>query len=350
MAIGRISGPLLKSNLIRDGVDLAFETDLLYLDVTNRRIGVNTASPDTDLDVNGTLRATNIQIDNQLDVGQISIFGNNINSSSNVINFTAAAGEPTVYHSLLVVDDFDIQNNSITTNKSNSPIEIRPNGTGTIELQANTNITGNLGVSGNVTAVGNVVIGGNVTIGNEITDSITINASIQSDLIPQADNTFDLGSPGFRWRSVYVADFYTTSLNVPELDVGEISFRDNEISTAPGEDLYIDGNGSGGVRLGNFRIVDNIITNLVSGSITTIQQSGTGYFKIATTNGFVPPVGTNAQRPTAYAVVGMTRYNTESKALEVWDGLAWASPSGSSGAVSENDANDIAASFALILG
>ncbi len=32
MAIGRISGPLLKSNLIRDGVNLAFETDLLYLD------------------------------------------------------------------------------------------------------------------------------------------------------------------------------------------------------------------------------------------------------------------------------------------------------------------------------
>ena len=38
MAVGRISGPLLKANLLRNGVDLAFETDLLYLDVNNNRI------------------------------------------------------------------------------------------------------------------------------------------------------------------------------------------------------------------------------------------------------------------------------------------------------------------------
>ena len=45
MAVGRISGPLLKSNLIRNGIDLAFETDLLYLDVTSQRIGIKTTTP-----------------------------------------------------------------------------------------------------------------------------------------------------------------------------------------------------------------------------------------------------------------------------------------------------------------
>jgi hypothetical protein len=79
-------------------------------------------------------------------------------------------------------------------------------------------------------------------------------------------------------------------------------FRDNEITTTTGQDLYIDGNGAGGVRLGNFRIVDNVITNVVAGAISQIVQSGTGYFKIAGTNGFVPPVGSDAQRPTGYAV------------------------------------------------
>ena len=44
MAVGRISGPLLSKNLLRDGVDLAFETDLLYLDVTTGRIGINTST------------------------------------------------------------------------------------------------------------------------------------------------------------------------------------------------------------------------------------------------------------------------------------------------------------------
>jgi hypothetical protein len=115
-------------------------------------------------------------------------------------------------------------------------------------------------------------------------------------------------------------------------------------------DLYIDGNGTGGVRLGNFRIVDNVITNVVAGAISQIVQSGTGYFKIAGTNGFVPPVGDNAQRPTGYEALGMTRYNTFSKALEIWDGLTWASPAGSSGAVSINQAEDIAVQIALTLG
>ena len=82
----------------------------------------------------------------------------------------------------------------------------------------------------------------------------------------------------------------------------------------------------------------------------TWSKTGNGYFKIDTTNGFVPPRGTDAQRPSAYAVIGMTRYNTTSKAIEVWDGAAWSSPAGASGAVSEIVANDIAASFALMLG
>ena len=45
MAIGRISGAMLKSNLERNGTDLAVETDLLYIDVANNRIGINTNTP-----------------------------------------------------------------------------------------------------------------------------------------------------------------------------------------------------------------------------------------------------------------------------------------------------------------
>ena len=58
MAIGRISGSVLKSNLTRNGTDLAFETNLLYLDVTNSRVGIGTSSPTTTLDVSGTVNST----------------------------------------------------------------------------------------------------------------------------------------------------------------------------------------------------------------------------------------------------------------------------------------------------
>jgi hypothetical protein len=350
MAIGRISGQLLKSNLLRAGENLAFETDLLYLDVVNSRIGIKTSTPNVDLEVNGHTRSTNLTVDTQLNVGDLHFTGNTITSDSGTINFAAAAGEATVYHSRLQIDDLQLQGNIISTTVSNSSIEIDPNGTGTVNIIANTNITGNLVVSGNVNATGNVVIGGNIQIGDALTDNIVINASIRSDLVPETDNTYDLGSPTFRWRAIYVNDFYTTALNVPTLDIGNLMFRDNEITTTTGQDLYIDGNGAGGVRLGNFRIVDNVITNVSTNAITQIAQTGTGYFKIQGTNGFVPPRGDDAQRPTAYAVLGMTRYNINSKALEIYDGITWASPAGASGAVSEIQANDISAAFAIALG
>jgi len=350
MALGRISGPLLKSNLVRDGVDLAFETDLLYIDVNNARIGVNTASPATDLDVNGTSRTTDLIVSNQIDVGNISITGNTISSDLNTLSFLPSGDDPVVYHSKINVDDIQITGNKISTINSNADIDFQPNGTGTVELLSDTNITGNLSVSGNVNADGNVTIGGNIVIGDEQTDTIEFNASIQSDIIPISDDTFDLGASGFRWRDAYVNNLYSTTLNLNTLDIGDFTFRDNEITTSAGLDMILTGNGTGGVQLGNLKVSGNVITNVANNQITQIAQSGTGYFKIAGTNGFVPPRGTSGERPTGYAVLGMTRYNTDSRALEVWDGAAWASPAGASGAVSEIQANDIAASFALMLG
>jgi hypothetical protein len=355
MAIGRISGPLLKANLIRDGVDLTFrngasDPDLLYLDVNNARIGVNNSAPTTDLHVTGSTRTTTITVDNQLDLGNLHITGNTISSDLNTISFVPSGADPVIYNSKLHVDDLSIEGNTISTLSSNANLELRPNGTGTLEVFASTNIDGNLYVSGNINADGNVTIGGNIIIGDALTDTVVINAAIKSDLIPEQDNTYDLGSSSFRWKDLYVNRINADLLNLSTLDVGNILFRDNVISTTPNEDLYIDGNGTGGVRLGNFRITGNVITNVANNAITQIAQTGNGYFRIDGTNGFVPPRGNDSERPTAYAVIGMTRFNTNTNALEVWSGASWASPAGASGAVSEILANDIAASFALMLG
>ena len=54
MAIGRITGQMLSANLARSGTDLAFETNLLALDVSNSRVGIGTASPATTLHVSAT--------------------------------------------------------------------------------------------------------------------------------------------------------------------------------------------------------------------------------------------------------------------------------------------------------
>ena len=46
----------------------------------------------------------------------------------------------------------------------------------------------------------------------------------------------------------------------------------------------------------------------------------------------------------------MARYNTDSRSLEIWDGFTWASPAGSTGAVTGTQAEDISVAFALTLG
>lgn len=59
MAIGRISGPMLTRNLERQGQDLSVDGNLIYFDVTNRRIGINNDIPVSTLDVHGNVFAGN---------------------------------------------------------------------------------------------------------------------------------------------------------------------------------------------------------------------------------------------------------------------------------------------------
>src|SRR6056300_729939 len=150
MAIGRISGPLLKQNLLREGVNLAFETDLLYLDVVNSRVGIKTSTPQYDLDVNGTLRAPGAEIADFAEIGDIRISNNLITTYASPLNLGTA--DNVVYQSTLLIDDLRLRNNQIETTVSNSNIEFAPNGTGSVEIFANTNVYGNIVATGSITA------------------------------------------------------------------------------------------------------------------------------------------------------------------------------------------------------
>lgn len=348
MAIGRISGPLLKSNLIRDGVDLAFENDLLYLNVSDSRIGINTATPEYTLDVVGTTRSSNLNVTGSSTIGDFGIAGNTITSSNPIISFVASGGEATIYHSRVVINDIEFDGNSIYTNVSNSNLELIPNGTGIVNIQSSVNVTGDINIGGNIETTGDVTVGGNLNLAG----SVTINASINGDLIPGADNTYNLGSPTERWAHLYVDTLVATTFYLGSFQVGNVTFNNNTISTTGSNDLTLDANGTGAVKIGNFEITGNSIQNIASNAITELSSTGDGYFKISGTNGFVPPRGSTAARPTAYAVAGMTRYNTDTKALEVWDASVsnWVSPAGTIGAVSESTALQIAAEMALTLG
>ena len=234
MAIGRISGPLLKSDLLRNGVDLAFETDLLYLDVTNRRIGVRTTSPQYALDVDGVARVTDLEITNNVfNVGNVTLDGNNNSITTTAQEFTVTTADSVLIGNRVEVGDLEINNNFIENTNTNEDLFIRANGTGTINIEGNTNITGNLHATGNITA------DGDIRIGDADTDNIILNAEIASDLIPDANDTYSVGSPTKRWLNAYLNNSYVDTLVTNDIDFGDL-----DLVSRPGNIFYVSTLGS----------------------------------------------------------------------------------------------------------
>lgn len=269
--LGRISGPLLKKNLIRNGVDLAFETDLLYLDVNSKRIGINVADPvdiTADLTVNGLIRTGTIDItSDNVNIGAINISSNTITSSSAVLNLAAGGNGLVVYQSKLLVDDIQLENNVISTTASNADLELRPNGTGSVEIFANTNITGNITATGNLDVSGDITIGGNLTIGDQTTDTVSFVASVNSNIVPTVDNLYDLGSDSANWSAIYAA----------ELQVGNISVISNVISTIePNTNLIISASGTGTVLVPDNNVqIDQNLTVVGTTNVADLSILGT---------------------------------------------------------------------------
>ena len=345
MAVGKISGPLLSSNLVRDGVNLAVETDLLFIDVNKSRIGVNTDSPQFDLDVNGTVRTTHLDIRKTLTLGNLTISENSITSSQDTITIAPSGNNPVVYHARVVADQLQISDNTIQSSSLTNNLKLSASGNGLVEIDANTTISGNMEVLGNLTVQGNVVVSGNIVLGNEVTDTIVIAAGFASDLSPEVPNAYSLGTSQNRWNTVFVDQIDSNNLVTDRLQVGDLLFNNNQISSPD----HISIRSSAGVQIEDLYFKDSSLTNVVPDSITTIQHTGTGYLKIEGTNGVVIPVGSTEERPN-YAEIGMMRYNSDLESVEVWQGVEWGTPAGRHGPVTEDRASLIAASIVLTLG
>ena len=65
--------------------------------------------------------------------------------------------------------------------------------------------TGNVAVGGNLTVTGTSTFnGGTLTLGDSASDNVVFGADVDSHIIPDDDNTYDLGSTTQEWRNLYV--------------------------------------------------------------------------------------------------------------------------------------------------
>ena len=65
--------------------------------------------------------------------------------------------------------------------------------------------TGNVSVGGNLTVTGTTTFnGGTLTLGDAADDNVVFGADVNSNIIPNTDNTYDLGSSSQEWKDLYV--------------------------------------------------------------------------------------------------------------------------------------------------
>ena len=65
--------------------------------------------------------------------------------------------------------------------------------------------TGNVDVGGNLTVTGTTTFnGGTITMGDAATDNVVFGADVDSSIIPDDDDTYDLGSSSQEWRNLFI--------------------------------------------------------------------------------------------------------------------------------------------------
>ena len=221
MAVGRISGPLLQNNLTRNGIDLTFadtnpNSPLLKLDVTNNKVMVAGTTSTADLHIHGTINGVVLGITSSFDTGDLDFSGNTISALTGPINLTAPEA---IVLSGLGTDNITIDDNTIFAPNTNSNIDLLPNGTGTVEVFNGLEVFGNLHSNSNITA------NGNITIGNDNNDNLVLNAEITNDLIPDQNNTFDIGSDNKKWDSINVETIEASNVFAQGVRVGTTRFH-----------------------------------------------------------------------------------------------------------------------------
>jgi hypothetical protein len=66
-------------------------------------------------------------------------------------------------------------------------------------------------ITGSLEITGNLTVGGNLTLGDAATDSVSFAADVTSDIIPNASDTYDLGSDSQRWDTLYLSGSISAS-------------------------------------------------------------------------------------------------------------------------------------------
>jgi len=353
--LGRISGPMLTENLLRNGVDLAFETDLLYLNVVDGKVGINTDSLSYDLNVASDILTTDLVVTTNAYLDNIIVANNQFSTNIGGIIIRPLDSSPTVLFNQLATSSLTFDDN-VLGSVNDQQIRLISSTTGSvtnvIQLENDTNIDGNLGISGSILLDGNLSPDGNIFIGDSPLDLVQIGTAIPQDIKPGTTSTFDLGQSDRRWGIVYSPGWENiTTISPFTVTVNNQMFlggaNNSILATQTNTDLVINPD-TGITVIEQTQWEGSDITNLANTDLR-FSSTGIGYTRFEGTNGVVLPFGNTSNRPVS-PEVGDTRWNTDEDYLEVFDGTVYLIATGPGESVNVEDMQDLGNIYSLILG
>jgi hypothetical protein len=160
--------------------------------------------------------------------------------------------------------------------------------------------TGNIDVGGNLTVTGTTTFnGGTITMGDAATDNVVFGADINSSIIPNTDDTYDLGSASQEWQDLYIDG--TANIDSLVADTADINAGTIDGATIATSDITVGAGKTLDVSAGTLTLADNqisgdkveggtinatTITTLASttGNITTVNSTTVDSTNLEVTN------------------------------------------------------------------
>ena len=186
--------------------------------------------------------------------------------------------------------------------------------TGFVDLNDGLDVQGDFRVGGASTFVGSVTFeGGTIGLGNSNTDNIVFEGEVDSDIVPDDDDTYDLGSATKEWRDIYidgvarvddlivdstVGTYATiTTVDIETLDARDVNITAGIITDIVGTAATITTIDATEGDIVNAKITAGVVTSLVGtyATITTFDTETADLRDVKITAGIITDiVGTAA--------------------------------------------------------
>lgn len=150
---------------------------------------------------------------------------------------------------------------------------------GDLDVDSSADIAGAVNMQAGLTVAGAAALNGNVDLGDAVTDSISFVGRADSDLLPIADSTHDLGSSSLQWAELHVdvghIDQLGSALDANSQAITNVNIDSGNIdgATIATSDITVGGGKTLDVSAGTLTLADNQISGdkVEGGTIAAIS-------------------------------------------------------------------------------